>query len=420
MRITFVLPSETTTGGVRVIYEYANRLSGRGHDVTVVVPAIPPYPLQLFLEQGPLTLVQKVLSASNSGPDWNHDANVLRLPALRRPFLDRVPDADVVITSSWRSAPAVCRLPDSAGRPFHLVQHYEAWPLWNERRCWRQAEEVANKQDLPIPVAMAAISPGFRYKGYKRRVDEALALPTTKIAVSGWLSTMLEEVFNQQSKTIANGISHETFYPEPVADHTTDLEGSMGRSITDRADTIRVLAPYRTAQWKGTADAVSAFRSVRHTREDVQFEMFGSSSSASDLPSWVIYHSRLSDAELRQLYSSVDVFVFPSWTEGFGLPPLEAMACRTTVLSTDVGVIRESVDDGVVKVPIRDPEALAQALLSLLDNPDLRTDLAEAGRNSADRFRWRDSVSKIESALMTDDESPNGHDELGEGGGEVL
>ena len=387
VRVTFVLPSDASTGGVRVVHEYADRLVARGHDVTVVVPRVPPYPLRLLREQGPLTVARKALDASD-GVGWRTDATVLRLPALRRPFLDRVPSGDAVVATSWRSAPAVARLPESAGTPFHLVQHYEAWRLWDDERCWRRAERLATERGVPVPAAMAAVGPGTRLRGYKRRVDDALSLPTRKLVVAEWLGTALDRVFDQPSVRIPNGVDHGTFYPDPGTEGSTEL---------------RVLAPYRTAAWKGTADAVGAFRRVRRGRDDVRFEMFGPSGGKSELPPWVEFHGRVSDARLRRLYSDADVLVFPSWTEGFGLPPLEAMACGTAVVSTDVGVVRESTDGAAVTVPPRDPEALGGALVGLLDDAERRAAVAAAGRESVDRFRWRDSVSALEIALVDGD-----------------
>jgi glycosyltransferase involved in cell wall biosynthesis len=391
VRVTFVLPSDASTGGVRVVYEYADRLTARGHEVTVVVPQVPPYPLRLLREQGPLTVAAKALDASGSGGGigWGTDATLVRVPMLRRPFLDRIPEGDVVVATSWRSAPAVSRLPASAGRPFHLVQHYEAWKLWDDERCWRRAERLADRRDLPVPAAIAAVDPGLRLRGYKRRVDDALSLPTRKLVVTEWLGTALDRVFDQGSTRIPNGIDHGTFYPDP--------------GPGDSTDTLRVLAPYRTAAWKGTADAVEAFRRVRRERDDVRLGMFGPSGGESELPPWVEFHGRVPDPRLRRLYSDADVFVFPSWAEGFGLPPLEAMACGTAVVSTDVGVVRESTDGGIVRVPPRDADALGEALAGVLDDPERRAAVASAGRGVADRFRWRDSVSALETALADGD-----------------
>ena len=58
------------------------------------------------------------------------------------------------------------------------------------------------------------------------------------------------------------------------------------------------------------------------------------------------FYERPSDDELAELYSSADIFAFPSHIEGFGLPPLEAMACNTPVVTTDCLGVRDYVDNG--------------------------------------------------------------------------
>ncbi|MDP4917318.1 MAG: glycosyltransferase, partial [Haliea sp.] len=79
----------------------------------------------------------------------------------------------------------------------------------------------------------------------------------------------------------------------------------------------------------------------------------------------------------------------PSIYEGFGLPAGEAMACGVPVISTDGGALPEVVGDAGVLVPVRDAEALAAAIDSLLQDPQRRTLLAAAGRQRIlELFSW--------------------------------
>ncbi len=94
-------------------------------------------------------------------------------------------------------------------------------------------------------------------------------------------------------------------------------------------------------------------------------------------------------AELQRLYLAVDALVFPSRYEGFGLPPLEAMAAGCPVIATDVPVVNESVRDGEngLLTPYDDPAGLAAAILRLLDDPALRARLISGGHATlAERF----------------------------------
>ena len=96
------------------------------------------------------------------------------------------------------------------------------------------------------------------------------------------------------------------------------------------------------------------------------------------------------DAEVRAWYGRASVFCLPSEQEGFGIVFLEAMASGLPVVSTTAAAIPEVVPDGEVGllVPPRDPAALAEALLRLLQDPALRARLRDAGRLHAGRYGW--------------------------------
>jgi glycosyltransferase involved in cell wall biosynthesis len=92
--------------------------------------------------------------------------------------------------------------------------------------------------------------------------------------------------------------------------------------------------------------------------------------------------------ELRPLYSGAEVLVLPSLYEGFGLPPLEAMACGTPVVVSGAGALPEVVGDAAVVVDPEDPDDLAQGLGWVLGNPAFRAELAQRGLRRAAAFSW--------------------------------
>ncbi len=95
------------------------------------------------------------------------------------------------------------------------------------------------------------------------------------------------------------------------------------------------------------------------------------------------------DEDLPTLYRQADVFVFPSLYEGFGLPPLEAMACGTPVVASSSSSIPEAVGDAGVLVDPLDVTALAEALQQVLTDTALRSQLRERGLRRAATFSWR-------------------------------
>ena len=92
--------------------------------------------------------------------------------------------------------------------------------------------------------------------------------------------------------------------------------------------------------------------------------------------------------DLMAFYNTCDIFVFPSLAEGFGLPPLEAMACGVPTVISDCGGVREYAqhETNCLLVPPGDADAMARAIQRLLDDASPRAQLVQAGRDTAVRF----------------------------------
>jgi len=94
------------------------------------------------------------------------------------------------------------------------------------------------------------------------------------------------------------------------------------------------------------------------------------------------------EADLPGLYGAAELFVFPSLVEGFGLPPLEAMACGVPVVTSDAEALLETTGDAAEHVPATDAGALADAIEHLLHDADARARLRAAGLERAAQFPW--------------------------------
>ncbi|HQX82099.1 MAG TPA: glycosyltransferase, partial [Vicinamibacterales bacterium] len=93
-------------------------------------------------------------------------------------------------------------------------------------------------------------------------------------------------------------------------------------------------------------------------------------------------------ATLAALYRLARVFVFPTLSEGFGFPPLEAMASGTAVITSNVSSLPEVVDDAAVLIDPLDPAALAAAMCRVLGDDALRADLVRRGHIRVKAFSW--------------------------------
>jgi glycosyltransferase involved in cell wall biosynthesis len=100
---------------------------------------------------------------------------------------------------------------------------------------------------------------------------------------------------------------------------------------------------------------------------------------------------------LAALYSLSDLFVLPSLWEGFGFPALEAMACGTPVLVSDVSSLTEVVGDAGLRAPPDDPARMALAMREALGNQRLRDDLGRKGVERARAFTWDRACAETEA-----------------------
>jgi glycosyltransferase involved in cell wall biosynthesis len=113
------------------------------------------------------------------------------------------------------------------------------------------------------------------------------------------------------------------------------------------------------------------------------------------LKSKVRFLGRVSDFELVTLYSMADIFAFPSFFEGFGIPPIEAMACGAPVITSNTSSLPEVVGDAAIQIDPHDIDALAQAIIQLLEDEPLREDLRQKGYQRVQHFTWEASARKM-------------------------
>ena len=149
---------------------------------------------------------------------------------------------------------------------------------------------------------------------------------------------------------------------------------------------------------KNLAVLVRAFDEVRRAVPGAKLVLAGRPGLGADeihravdacgLGDAVVFTGYVSDASARALLRGADVFAFPSIYEGFGIPPLEAMAQGTPVVTCPAGAVEEVVGDAAVLSDPDDPSRLAHDLVRVLTDPDLARELRARGARRVEAFSW--------------------------------
>jgi glycosyltransferase involved in cell wall biosynthesis len=342
VRITFVLPFINLTGGIRALFDFANWLHDAGHETTVVYPTWP-YRFQHTRHQQ-WTEFRKHRHNIGRVPWFDLRCRLLRVPLIRTIFLPR---ADLVVATAWPTVHDVARLDGSRGKKVHIVMHHESGTGPEGRIC--------------------AIYP----------------LPFYRIACSRFVRESTETRFGSDvHEVVPVGVDTSLFFPDGQVD---------GRSI---------LFLYHPDPRKGADDGIEALSRLRRRIRHLRVRACGTV-RPERLPPWMPFEFHPDDATLRRRYSTSAALLYPSRYEGFGLPPLEAMACGCPSVTTGVGAVPEFAADrgDALIVQIGDIDAMVDRLEELLADPQLRQRLSVEGLRTAERFSLARVAPLFASAL---------------------
>jgi glycosyltransferase involved in cell wall biosynthesis len=348
MRITFVLPDLTLSGGIRVLAIYADRLRRRGHQVVVVstMGRKPNWKRRLknkFMTRKPEREVSYF-----DGLDVDHR----RLPHPDSVTNADVPDADVVVATWWATAPGVFALLPSKGKKAYFVQHYEA-------------ELVPHMAD---------------------EIDATWRLPMRKITVADWLVDLARDRFGDDTAVcVPNSVDPALFFGPPRGKRPRPTFGFM----------------YCSNHSKGSDIALEALARARQKLPSLRAICFGTESPGVPFPPWVEFTCRPPQETLRDLYARCDGFLQASRSEGFGLPILEAMACRTPVIATPTGAAPMVLQTGGGRLaPHENADAMADAVIEIAHLSDAAwRSMSDTAYAVATSYTWDDATEAFEAAL---------------------
>lgn len=355
MKITFVMCSGfSLSGGDRVIAIYAKQLQQRGHEV--------------FIISRPLTKpsLREQIRSVLKGQGWiktpQTKASYFETFGVRCKLLDRarpvvdadLPDADVVIATWWETADWVAKLSPSKGAKVYFVQHHEVFDY--------------------LPQEQAAAS-------YR--------LPLHKIVVARWLQDLMRTLYQDNNVSLVpNSVDPKQFYAPPRKKQAVPTVGML----------------YSSTPWKGCDVSLKAFSLAAQRIPNLRLVTFGSSEPTEDLPlpPQANFSYRPPQEQLREFYAQCDAWLFGSRSEGFGLPILEAMACRTPVIGTPAGAAPELLSDGAgILVQPESPEAMAQAIEQICQMSEAEwQQMSNAAYAKVTDYTWDDATDRFEAVLQ--------------------
>ncbi|MEO6540618.1 MAG: glycosyltransferase family 4 protein [Ferruginibacter sp.] len=346
LNISIILPYPVTkpSGGPKIMYEYANKLSGNGHRVTIYHSIKRPYKKS----NTPLFVKRMVYALRGiDRPAWfplEKNIRSIIVPSITDKY---IADADIVLSTWWQMAYAVDRLASSKGEKFNLIQDYEIW------------------------------------NGRNELVDQSFCLGVKNIVIAKYLQELVYKKSGIMPTYLPNAIDTGKFF--------------VSANIAERND-HSVIMLYSDEPRKGTQYGLDALYAIQKTNPDLQVTLFGVYPKPPVLPGWITYHHK--PGNLPELYNSAAIFFSPSLTEGWALPPAEAMACGCAVVCTNIGGHADYAfeNETALLVEPKHVSEMVDTISILLNDVSLRNKLAQNGSSFiVSKFSWDKNLQKLEA-----------------------
>ena len=366
LKINYLIVTTERTGGVRSLLNFANQLAKRGHEVSIVT--------NLFINWFPLDSEIKIIAANKLVNLYHLYIDYRLKHNYPNKFLNNykmlldmnkiVPPGDVNIATYSKTA-LVALWKSAETAPFYHMQHMETI---------------------------------FSRDVFERTfIKETYYYPIPKVANSIWLADLIKKLSGKEVPILNPAIEHDIFYPResiPKPDKNVDII-ALGKGGWKNASNI--------------VDAVQQIISEYKGQKLVRLHMFGRRQPDTFVADNVttFFHKDISDDKLASLYSMADIQITFSTAESFPGPPLEAMACRTAVITTPYGTEDYAVNrENCLLVNPGDIDDLKNAIRLLIEDEQLRNKLANNGVITAKKFTYEQQTTKLETYLR------NGIDEF--------
>lgn len=191
---------------------------------------------------------------------------------------------------------------------------------------------------------------------------------------ASWMQQWLQEHLGLESTLLLGGVNREVFHPV---------------AVPAQPGSIRILYSGDPRPWKGTATVSAAIELVQKRVPALSLQTY--------------YGKGIPQEKMAEVYSNADIFVDGQFSAGWNNPVAEAMACHTAVVCTDIGGVQDFAfhEQTALLVPPGDSTAMAEAILRLIQHPELRNRLRDNALEYIRRFDWDVSAQQLEELLLT-------------------
>ena len=351
IRINFLLPGFglKPIGGFKIVYTYANYLSRHGYIVTIfhsnnIDKKKTIYKYLEYLE----SRVRLILNP----PKWFRFDKKIHKRYIYSFSNQTVRNADITIATAWNTVRDLNGLNSKKGNKLHIIQGYEV--------C------LAPKSD----------------------VHEAWMYDMKKIVVSSWLLEIGKQLGCTDIEYIPNSINYSKY--------------KIINQISERNNVISMM--YCTSKLKGSKDGIAALKILKGKYPEIRAIIFGVDERPSELPKWMEYFNNPKEEVLvSKIYNEASIFLSTSYSEGWGLPPMEAMACGCAVVTTASGGVEDFAihNETALLCKAGNISEMVEDIGLLLNDKEIRYRLALNGSNYIKKFTWKKSFHEFEKILKS-------------------
>lgn len=355
-KICILLPAvrNVPNGGYKIIYDYANRLTNENMVLNICYASYFPN-----VQKGYKYLVKCVLNylyqqvyRKNVGCKWFNIDNNIKEKYVWKYTVSNIPKADIYIATAVTTAQYAYELKKFyKKKAYYFIQDYETF--------------ICNDEQF---------------------IADTYKLDMHKIVVSNWLSRLVSRISGQNCEVVVNGFNKQQYY--------------LTIPIQQKKKTM-ISMLYHERAVKDIPTGLKALEIVKKKIPELTVRMYGVYNPPKNLPQWIHYTQNPTPEQHLQINNESAIYLGCSKSEGWGLTVGEAMMCGQAIVCTDNKGYLEMVQNNfnALVSPVGDSQSLADNIIKLITNDDLRYQIAQNGLVSIQKFDIENSYLKFKTII---------------------